>query len=283
MEKKCPQSDHEKRELVYNNLKDVLPDSCFIMMKTAEHEKEILRPIIHPDRTTLTSREITNIEAATVGQSENEAWHRHRKGRLTASNFYRVYTKVETIKSTEAYAHSADKLVDSLLGCNKPPENLPALKYGRNMEGTAKEKYLKYFQEKHRETSSRECGLFIHESKQYLGASPDLLVECACCGKGVLEIKCPYSIVNEIPKPENVSYLVSKDGQVTLKQNHQYYAQVQGQMAITQRSWCHFLVYTQVGQHLETIPFDASYWQKLEENLTWFYANYLASAQKFSK
>ena len=151
VEKKCPQNDHEKRELLYNNLKDVLPDSCFIMMKTAEHEKEILRPNIHPDRTTLTSREITNIEAATVGQSENEAWHRHRKGRLTASNFYRVYTKVQTIKSTEAYAHSAEKLVDSLLGCNKPPENLPALKYGRNMEGTAKEKYLKYFHEKQRD------------------------------------------------------------------------------------------------------------------------------------
>ena len=38
-----------------------------------------------------------------------------------------------------------------------------------------------------------------------------------------------------------------------------------------------------MGQHLETIPFDASYWQKLEENLTGFSANYLASAQKLSK
>ena len=25
----------------------------------------------------------------------------------------------------------------------------------------------------------------------YLGASPVLIVECTCCGKGVVEIKCP--------------------------------------------------------------------------------------------
>jgi hypothetical protein len=275
VEQKFQQNGNEKRELFYNNLKDVLADSCFIMMKTAEHEREILKPITYHKRTALTSDEIANIEAATIGQSENEAWHRYRKGRITASNFYRVYTKVESIISTGVYANTAEKLVESLLGSNKPPENLPSLKYGRNMESTAKERYLMYFQEKHRETSIRECGLFIHETKQYIGASPDSLVECACCGKGVLEIKCPSSIISKIPNPENVSYLVSKNGQVTLKENHKYFAQVQGQMAITKRRWCHFFVYTQVGQHFETILFNESYWQKLEENLTWFFANYL--------
>ena len=40
----------------------------------------------------------------------------------------------------------------------------------------------------------RECGLFIHETKQFQRASPDLLVECSCCGKGILEAKCPFCI-----------------------------------------------------------------------------------------
>ena len=35
--------------------------------------------------------------------------------------------------------NSADKLVDSLLGKAKPPTNLPALKYGRDMEPIAVE------------------------------------------------------------------------------------------------------------------------------------------------
>ena len=26
----------------------------------------------------------------------------------------------------------------------------------------------------------------------FLGASPNALVECSCCGEGVLEIKCPF-------------------------------------------------------------------------------------------
>ena len=68
----------------------------------------------------------------------------------------------------------------------------------------AKEIYIKLFEKERKDTSYRECGLFFDESKQYLGASPDLLIECSCCGKGVLEIKCPYSIANEIPKQKNI-------------------------------------------------------------------------------
>lgn len=84
---------------------------------------------------------------------------------------------------------SAQKLVEDLLGNNSPPENLPALKYGRNMEMIAKEVYIKLFEKEHKDTSYREC--FLDESKQYLGASPDLLIECLCCGKGVLELSAP--------------------------------------------------------------------------------------------
>lgn len=28
----------------------------------------------------------------------------------------------------------------------------------------------------------------------YLGATPDLLVECSCCGSGVVEVKCPWKV-----------------------------------------------------------------------------------------
>ena len=66
-------------------------------------------------------------------------------------------------------------------------ENMPSLKYGRNIEPIAKKKYLKYFTKEHKNTSNVEWGLFVCEDKPFLGASPDLLVECFCCGQGVVE------------------------------------------------------------------------------------------------
>ena len=132
----------------------------------------------------------------------------------------------------------------------------------------------------HKDVRYRQCGIFIDKTKQYLGASPDLLIECSCCGEAVVEIKNPFSIANEIPSVHNLSYLCTCNGQVTLKQQHQYFAQVQGEMAITKRPLCYFFVYTQKGYHLETIRFNSTYWHRLEENLTWFYSNCLSPALK---
>ena len=108
------------------------------------------------------------------------------KTEITGSNFYRVFTKVESMKVSKE--NSAEKLVDSLLGKAKPPTNLPALKYGRDMEPIAVEEFIKYFKKHHKDVRYRQCGIFIYKNKQYLGASPDLLIACSCCGKAVVEI-----------------------------------------------------------------------------------------------
>ena len=247
----------------------------------AECSPEPLQPISTARASNiLSSDEIDAIEKITVGQADNEAWHQQREGRIhvTASNFYRVFAKVESMKASKE--NSADKLADSLLGKAKPPTNLPALKYGRDMEPIAVEEFIKYFKKHHKDVRYRQCGIFIDKNKQYLGASPDLLIECSCCGEAVVEIKSPFSIANEIPSARNLSYLCMCNGQVALKEQHQYFAQVQGEMAITKRPLCYFFVYTRKGYHLETIRFNATYWHRLEENLTWFYSNCLSPALK---
>ncbi|XP_015768782.1 PREDICTED: MAM and LDL-receptor class A domain-containing protein 1-like [Acropora digitifera] len=121
------------------------------------------------------------------------------------------------------------------------------------------EAYLIHFQENHRDASIRDCGLFVNDSKQYLGASPDALVECSCCGKKFLEIKCPSSIMNKTPLPENLPYLISKDGKVVLKESHMYFTQIQGQLAITKTHWCHFYVYSQIHEFLFSIGLDCNF------------------------
>ena len=108
--------------------------------------------------------------------------------------------------------NSADKLVDRLLGKAKPPTNLPALKYGRDMVPIAVEEFIKYFKKHHKNVTYSECGIFIEKTKQYLGASPDLLIQCFCRG--------------------------------------------------------------------EAIRFNATYWHRLEEKLTWVYINCLSPALK---
>ena len=61
-----------------------------------------------------------------------------------------------------------------------------------------------------------------------------------------LNLKNPLSIANEIPSVDNLPYLCMCNGQVALKrQHHQYFAQVQGEMAITKRPMCYFFVYIQ--------------------------------------
>ena len=66
-----------------------------------------------------------------------------------------------------------------------------ALKWGRSHED---EGFTKYFSDMkgHVNLKVRKSGLFINPSYTYLGASPDGIVSCDCCGKVVVEIICLF-------------------------------------------------------------------------------------------
>ena len=44
-----------------------------------------------------------------------------------------------------------------------------------------------------------------------------------------------------------------------LKQNHKYFAQVQEQLAVGERKWCDFVIFTNKGISIERIKFDEEY------------------------
>ena len=126
-----------------------MPDSSFVMLQNAEHMEEIYRPLSVPSVSdVLTAEKMVEIEQATVGQAENPLWHALCKGRITASNFYKVKTKVESLRKAGTNAVSAKKLVATLIGEHTPPKDFPALKYGSEMEAIAKAFYLEFFQKK---------------------------------------------------------------------------------------------------------------------------------------
>lgn len=62
------------------------------------------------------------------------------------------------------------------------------MRRGIHMEPKAKEAYKQRMKVSHSNVTFKECGLVISEESAYLGASPDMLVECYCHGEGVVEI-----------------------------------------------------------------------------------------------
>ena len=45
----------------------------------------------------------------------------------------------------------------------------------------------------HNSFTISQCGLLLDPTNPFIGTSPDGVVQCTCCGTGVIEIKCPFS------------------------------------------------------------------------------------------
>ena len=112
-------------------------------------------------------------------------------------------------------------------------------------------------------------GFLVSRQYPFLGASPDGAVYDPTSMQepfGFLEVKCPFSHCNETPEqastsPRFCSVLHTSDGTqvLTLRRTHTYFAQVQGQMAIGERPWCDFVIFTTQGISVERVKYNALY------------------------
>ena len=66
-----------------------------------------------------------------------------------------------------------------------------ATDWGNKNENDTRNKYCKFMSESHVNHSVNLSGLILNPNFPYLGASPDGIVNCSCCGVGCLEINCP--------------------------------------------------------------------------------------------
>ena len=123
------------------------------------------------------------------------------------------------------------------------------------------------------------CGLFVDPELSYMGATPDGVVSCDCCGKGVVELKCPFSISHQAPSADNLPYLCrNEQGRTCLKKSHHYYDQCQGQLVMTSiinTKYCDFFVYTMYGSHCERILLDLKHWSRLQAQLCDFFSTFV--------
>ena len=204
---------------------------------------------------------VTNAEAmyltqCTRLQVQSMVWFEHRKGRLTASRFGAIcHTSVDK---------PAKSLVVQLLQ-RKLTAKGAALTWGIEKESKARLEYEGVMKISHTSFKVESTGLHVNPKYPHLGASPDGLTSCTCCGDGILEIKCPYSLRDSIPT--NAPCLTSSmDGEYKLSTTHEYYYQVHGQLGITGRPFCDFVCWTPQDIHVERILYDPDFFVEMEFN-----------------
>ena len=125
-----------------------------------------------------------------------------------------------------------------------------------------------------------QTGLIINPSFPHLGASPDgLLTDSSNTDpNSILEIKFPYKsrYVDPCEAAANRDFCCELAGDtITLKRNYTYFYQIQGQMAISSRKWCDFVIYTNKKVLVERISFNESHWMTMLPKLKDFYVKEL--------
>ena len=198
----------------------------------------------------------------TMGQAKNPKWFEARKGRLTASRFYDICHTRNKFKMRNKIKlnHLEDK------------SGIPAIAYGMDMEPYVFDRLKDYFEEVEHSTVT-ECGLFIHPTHQFLAATPDGLIG----DNTVLEIKCPYSIIDSDTLP---SYLTQEHDTdlYQLDKSHRYYYQIQGELMCTGRKYAVLAVYHKLFQgdriYLSCIEHDPVFCDKMTQKLIDFYYSY---------
>ena len=200
----------------------------------------------------VTPQMVDNLTQLTHGQSKSRIWYRYKTGRITASRFRQVL-----------HTDPNQPSLSLLKGICYPESykfSTQATSWGCEHEKDAIEVY-KAQMTSHAGLRISSSGFFVSTEHHFLGASPDALIECECCGAGVVEVKCPLcaeksSIEEATEKVRNFCLEKSSHDIFQLKHDHPYYFQCQLQMYVTQRGYCDFVVWTSDTLHVERITPD---------------------------
>ena len=211
----------------------------------------------------ITEPQIRSIEKKTRGQAKTKdsykSWSEERSKRLQSSNFGRICKKTDRTDD--------DKLADSLL--TRKDIHAAPLMHGRKYESVAIRKFNKQSGLK-----TKDCGIVVDKSNPFLGCSPDGLVSDG----NLIEVKCPYTARSMEITSETVPYLKGSKHSLSLKKDHDYMYQVQGQLAICQKDKCYFVVYTFKDFEIIEIRRDDKMIDDMKSKLKTFYDEHFREA-----
>lgn len=148
-----------------------------------------------------------------------EEWNRLRAGVFTASNFSKIITS-KGDPSTSQNDEVLKVVAEYFMGRKASGYVNAAMERGIELE----EEAAIFYQERTFNIVEK-CGFMLSDCG-HIGCSPDRLIG----ENGLLEIKCPE-------EKAHMRYLL--DGAIP----SQYYAQVQGQLMVSERGWSDFVSY----------------------------------------
>ena len=219
-----------------------------------------------------TSENCETIKKLTQDQDESGEWMRQRRGRITASVAHSIlHASPSTLSNSENY------IVNNIM--NRNLFTSAATSHGIKSEPIARQLYANS-QKKHQSFSIINSGLIIDCKNPFLGASPDGIVSCKCCGTGVLEIKAPFSFRDKsftFMCEQQGYHLYIDNGKVCCKVTSPWYTQVQMQMCLSKSEWCDLVVYTETAPFIEIIriDFDTEWWSKQLPVLKSFFLTFI--------
>ena len=186
-------------------------------------------------------------------QQRTEEWFKKRAGRVTGSS-------VGAILGLSPFMKREDVMRNMVRQYHNAPSEFTgnvATNYGTYNEPNALADYELKFNTKVVETG-------FHTFEDWLGASPDGLIG----DDGLIEVKCPYGLRDKNP-PEfkSIDY-----------QSH-YWMQMQIQLFVTGRQWCHFYQWSAHGYMLETVQFNPLAIEEYLPKLKDFYNEYLVERE----
>lgn len=214
--------------------------------------------IAQPIDLTISIEHIKEIESATREQAQNNIWFKYRAGRITASKF-----------KTACRAKLEKPPLSLIKGVCYPQKvifNSKQTSYGIKYEKTALEEYLTQVKKYHRGILLKPAGFFISHEHPQLGASPDGIVQCECCGLGCVEVKCPYLLkelsLSDFSKKKNTCLVYHNDDEFSLDQNHLYYYQIQLQMFVTKTKFCDFVIWSKNCLFIDRVSFNEEFFNE---------------------
>lgn len=130
----------------------------------------------------ITVQQHIKVEELTKKQSSSKVWFLVRKGRIGGSSVHSVMTTDVNNPSLTSVYNVCDPL--------RPQKTTVWMIQGSKNEPEARKEYVDFMVNRHYNFSIQQCGAKIPVEYPFLIASTDGEVDCDCCGKGILEIKC---------------------------------------------------------------------------------------------
>ena len=192
------------------------------------------------------------VERQTRQQAESSIWFRQSCGRITSSIFHTVCHTTFEKPSMSLFKKIANTNVKVICA---------ATEWGKKNEKNARELYSKKAELQHNNFKINESGLHLSAKYYQIAASPDGMTECCCCGRGCIEIKCPYSLRDK--HRLDVNWICVVDNERCLDRTHSYYFQIQMQLFVTERQFCDFIVWWPHGVYVERIYVDKNFMEKI--------------------